>query len=56
MPDNSNKVSLYDGRPFFEKALHFGVQKGIIDAARINIILDDAPKGLIQIADFFGSP
>lgn len=55
MPDNSNKVSLYDGRPFFEKALHFGVQKGIIDAARIGVILDDAPKGLIQIADFFGS-
>ncbi len=55
MPDNSNKVSLYDGRPFFEKALHFGVQNGIIDPARISDILEDAPKGMVQIADFFGS-
>ncbi|MGV8900541.1 MAG: hypothetical protein ACOH2B_15075 [Burkholderiaceae bacterium] len=55
MPDNSNKVSLYDARPFFEKALHFGVQNGTIDATKVRAILDDAPKGIIQIADFFGS-
>lgn len=55
MPDTSNKVSLYDARPFFEKALHFGVQNGIIDPAKVRAILDDAPKGIIQIADFFGS-
>ena len=54
MPDNS-KVSLYDARPFFEKALHFGVQQRIIDPARVSAILDDAPKGMVQIADFFGS-
>lgn len=55
MPDNSNKVSLYDARPFFEKALQFGVQQRIIDPARVSAILDDAPKGMVQIADFFGS-
>ncbi|MEO8407540.1 MAG: hypothetical protein ABI476_03835 [Oxalobacteraceae bacterium] len=55
MSDNSNTISLYDGRPFFEKALHFGVQNGIIDAAKLGAIVDDAPKGMIQIADFFGS-
>ena len=55
MSDKSNKVSLYDGRPFFLKALHFGVQNGIIDPAKISDILNDAPKGMIQIADFFGS-
>jgi len=55
MPDNSNKVSLYDARPFFEKALQFGVQQRIIDPARVGAILDDAPKGMVQIAGFFGS-
>lgn len=55
MPDNSNKISLYDGRPFFEKTLHFGVENGIIDAEKLQAILDDAPKGIVQIADFFGS-
>ena len=55
MSANSNKVSLYDGRPFFEKALHFGVQNGIIEPAKLGTILDDAPKGVVQIADFFGS-
>lgn len=55
MSDNSSKVSLYDGRPFFEKALHFGVQNGIVDPAKLQTILEDAPKGIIQIADFFGS-
>ncbi|WP_025918299.1 hypothetical protein [Herminiimonas sp. CN] len=54
MSDNST-ISLYDSRPFFEKALHFGAQNGIIDTDRINAILNDAPKGMIQIADFFGS-
>lgn len=54
MPDNST-ISLYDGRPFFEKALHFGVRNHIIDSGRVNAILADAPKGIVQIADFFGS-
>ncbi|NMM27987.1 MAG: hypothetical protein HHJ12_12050 [Glaciimonas sp.] len=52
---DSNNISLYDSRPFFEKALHFGVQNDIIDPAKVRVILDDAPKGMIQIADFFGS-
>lgn len=54
MSDNST-ISLYDGRPFFEKALRFGVQNGILGPERIDAILADAPKGLLQIADFFGS-
>ncbi|MEO6354027.1 MAG: hypothetical protein ABIO19_03125 [Burkholderiaceae bacterium] len=54
MSDNS-KISLYDGRTFFEKTLHFGVQHRILDPARISVMLDDAPKGMVQIADYFGS-
>ena len=48
-------VSLYDARPFFEKALQYGVLNGIIDAEKIEAIRADAPKGMVQIARYFGS-
>ena len=59
MPKNEapqqSGVSLYDARPFFEKALVFGVQKGIIDQPRLEAICADAPKGMVQIARYFGN-
>lgn len=48
-------VSLYDARPFFEKVLAFGVQNGIIDQHKLDEICQDAPKGMVQIARYFGS-
>ena len=48
-------VSLYDARPFFEKALQFGVQHGIIDQDKLAAICADAPKGMVQIARYFGN-
>ncbi|MES2876851.1 MAG: hypothetical protein V4713_00415 [Pseudomonadota bacterium] len=48
-------VSLYDKRPFFEKALQYGVQHGLIDQPKIESICADAPKGMVQIARYFGS-
>lgn len=48
-------VSLYDARPFFEKALQFGVQNGLIDSAKLASICADAPKGMVQIARYFGN-
>ena len=48
-------VSLYDDRPFFEKALVFGVQNGILDQRKLDEICVDAPKGIVQIARYFGS-
>lgn len=51
----SATVSLYDARPFFEKALQFGVQRGIIDQAKLDAICCDAPKGMVQIARYFGN-
>ena len=48
-------VSIYDARPFFEKALHYGVQHGIIDAQKLEQICVEAPKGMVQIARYFGS-
>ncbi|MDO9404775.1 MAG: hypothetical protein Q7T87_12155 [Polaromonas sp.] len=50
-----SSVSLYDARPFFEKALQYGVQHGIIDSAKLEAIRTDAPKGMVQIARYFGS-
>ena len=48
-------VSLYDNRAFFEKALLFGLQHGIIDQHKLDAICSDAPKGMVQIARYFGS-
>jgi hypothetical protein len=48
-------LQLHDGRPFFEKALVHGVQHGILDGARLAAINADAPKGMVQIARYFGS-
>ena len=48
-------VAVFDARPFFEKALQFGIQNKILDAARLNQISADAPKGIVQIARYFGS-
>lgn len=48
-------ISLYDARPFFEKALLFGVQNGIINQEKLDAIGVEAPKGMVQIARYFGS-
>jgi hypothetical protein len=48
-------VSLFDARPFFEKALAYGVQHGILDQHKLDTICTDAPKGMVQIARYFGS-
>lgn len=48
-------VSLFDSRSFFEKALLHGVQNGIIPPEKIAAINADAPKGIVQIARYFGS-
>jgi hypothetical protein len=48
-------VSTYDARPFFEKALVYGVQHGILNQARLDAICADAPKGMVQIARYFGN-
>jgi len=48
-------VSLFDARPFFEKALVYGIENGILDQAKLDAIANDAPKGMVQIARYFGS-
>ena len=61
MPDlpvtdaTAQSVALFDARPFFEKALAYGLQHGIIDQAKLDAIQTEAPKGMVQIARYFGS-
>lgn len=49
-------VSLFDKRPFFEKVLVYGVQNGILTQTHLDAICNDAPKGIVQIARYFGRP
>ena len=53
--DSNAGVSLYDVRPFFEKALQYGIQNHIIDSQKLDAICKDAPKGMVQIARYFGT-
>ena len=55
MASPSAALQLHDARPFFEKALVHGLEHGIIDADRLATIHSDAPKGMVQIARYFGS-
>lgn len=48
-------VSLYDARPFFEKALQHGVLHGIIGPEKIEAMRAEGPKGMVQIARYFGN-
>ena len=54
-PATAQHLALFDARPFFEKALVYGLQHGIIDQAKLDAIRTDAPKGMVQIARYFGS-
>ena len=55
MSENTFDVLLIDKRPFFETVLHYGVKQSIIDSVKIAAIENDAPKGMVQIAETFGS-
>lgn len=48
-------VSLFDTRSFFEKTLVFGLQHGIIPPEKLEAMNTDAPKGIVQIARYFGN-
>ncbi len=48
-------VALFDERPFFEKALQHGVRHGIIAPAKLAAMAQEAPKGMVQIARYFGT-
>lgn len=51
----SSAIATVDSRPFFEKALCFGLQQSIISPSRLDAILNDGPRGIVQIANHFGT-
>lgn len=51
----NNSVALVDDRPFFEKAVRFGLEHGILSRQDIARMETDGPKGIVQIADHFGT-
>lgn len=50
-----NSIAIVDDRPFFEKAIRYGLEYGILSRENINKIEADGPKGIVQIADHFGT-
>ena len=48
-------IALHDGRPFFEKALTYGIAHGLLSPGKLDAINADAPKGMVQIARYFGT-
>lgn len=55
MATASTTLATYDSRPFFDKALRYGVAQGIISPQRLQLIQEDFAKGIVQIANFFGT-
>ncbi len=55
MSESQSVLALYDDRPFFETALRHGVRYAIIPQSKIAAMGSEAPKGLVQIAEAFGS-
>lgn len=51
----NNAVAIVDDRPYFEKALRYGLAQGILTPENIRRMEADAPKGIVQIADHFGT-
>jgi hypothetical protein len=55
-PDQAAQaVAVFDGRPFFEKALQHGVRHGILVPEKLAAMCQEAPKGMVQIARYFGT-
>lgn len=50
-----HSLAPFDSRSFFEKALAHGLAHGLIDTAKLDAIALEAPKGMVQIARYFGS-
>lgn len=48
-------LATFDNRPFFVKALRYGVDLGIISPERLQALQADFSKGIVQIANYFGT-
>lgn len=48
-------VAAYDERPYFARALDHGLKNGIIDSDKLDSMRAEGAKGIVQIADYFGT-
>ena len=48
-------LATVDTRPFFDKALHYSVRQGMITPDRLHSLQEEFSKGIVQIANFFGT-
>lgn len=48
-------LATYDARPYFARALDHGIKNGIIEPERLDAMRTDGAKGIVQIANFFGT-
>ena len=55
MSNTTTSIAAFDQRRFFDKALSFGVAQGIISAEKLATIEADLAKGMVQIANYFGT-
>lgn len=51
----NSAIAVVDDRPFFEKAIRFGLANGILSRPDLARMEADGPKGIVQIADHFGT-
>jgi len=55
MAKQQNSLATIDDRSFFERALAYGVEHGVLSDLQVNKIREDGPKGIVQIANHFGT-
>ena len=55
MAQEAYALAAFDGRPFFDRALRHGVAHGMISGERLALIEDEFAKGIVQIANYFGT-
>lgn len=48
-------LAAYDARPFFARALDYGLKNGLIESEKLETLRNEGAKGIVQIADFFGT-
>lgn len=51
----SQALATYDARPYFARALDHGIKNGIIEPERLDAMRTDGARGIVQIANFFGT-
>lgn len=51
----AQSLASYDARPYFARALDHGLKNGLIDSGKLDAMRSEGAKGIVQIADFFGT-